>query len=182
MGRDWKKKLKNKVFDKGREFMEEKVEEVKEKLKDKVEDNLDEVKATEPETPLQAETEEPPFDPDPSGGEKEVKSDTEVKKAEAETSSPKQPVTEKKELTPEEQRSASAMVLQIVLFGDGVLETKNIQNIGSRAMAEYMVSRAKDDYNKADIANLCAVRLIDLINQGKKKGNKTGGIWTPGQK
>ncbi len=163
MGKDQEKKVTDKVVEKGKEFMDESVRE-------------------KPETPLQAETEEPPFDPDPSGGEKEVKSDTEVKKAEAETSSPKQPATEKKELTPEEQRSASAMVLQIVLFGDGVLETKNIQNIGSRAMAEYMVSRAKDDYNKADIANLCAVRLIDLINQGKKKGNKTGGIWTPGQK
>ncbi len=86
-----------------------------------------------------------------------------------------------KEQTPQEKRAASAMVLQIAMYPDGTLEVKSVQNITSRAMAEYLVSRAKDDYFKADVAGLCAVRLIDLINQSKKNKEKTGGLWTPGQ-
>lgn len=85
-----------------------------------------------------------------------------------------------RELTPQEKRAANAMVLQVTLFADGQLEVKSIKNINSRAMAEYLVSRAKDDYFKADVANLAAVRLIDLIQQGQKNKKKTGGLWTPG--
>lgn len=147
---DWEEKLKKKAIENGKEFMEEKGKEVVEKLKDKVTDK--------------------------EGQVAETKSDAEVKEGEK----VQEPAPEKKKLTPEEIRAASAMVMQISLFADGQLEVKSVKNITSRAMAEYLISRAKDDYFKADVANLCAVRLIDLIQQSNKNKKKTGGLWTPG--
>lgn len=87
---------------------------------------------------------------------------------------------DERELTPEEIRESKAMVLQIALYPDGQLNIKPVQNINSRAMAEYMITRAKDDYLKADVSNLTAMRVVDLILQSKDKKKKGEGLWIPG--
>lgn len=88
----------------------------------------------------------------------------------------KQP--EQKELTPEQQRQANAQILQITLYPDGILQVASVQNINTRAMAEYLINRAKDDYFKADIANMTAMKLIDMITKSQADKKKTGGLWT----
>ncbi len=88
----------------------------------------------------------------------------------------------KKEPTPEELREKAAQVIQIKLYPDGILNVTSVRNVVSRAMTEYLITRAKDDYFKADIASLTVMRLIDVIANNQKNKKKTGGLWLGGKK
>jgi len=93
------------------------------------------------------------------------------------------PKEEKKKLTPEEEREAKAAVIQISLYQDnGETKITPIRNVPSRAMAEFMISRTNDDYFKADVANLTAMRLLDLLVQKQSQKRTAAGLIIPGAK
>lgn len=90
------------------------------------------------------------------------------------------PVEEKPQeetpLTPEQKLENEAKKLLITMYADGRLKVEGVQNITHRADAEFLVSRAKDEYERGSIANLTAMILMQTLSK-KDKGKD---IWLPG--
>jgi len=85
---------------------------------------------------------------------------------------------EEKKPTPEEEREAKALKLQVTLYEDGQLKIESQQNVKSRALAEYVISRANQEYARRDIANLTAITILDSISRSQKSKR----IYVPGEK
>jgi hypothetical protein len=119
------------------------------------------------------------------GGKKE---DREVEKKEeevAEVSAPtaqEVPVPNAEDIpseTPEQKREKESKKLLVTLYVDtGQLKVEAVQNINSRAEAEFLVNRAEREYERSNIANLTAMILMQTLAK-TDKGKK---IWVPGTK
>jgi hypothetical protein len=80
--------------------------------------------------------------------------------------------------TPEQKREKESKKLLITVYLDGQLKIEAIQNITHRAEAEFVVSRAKEEYERNNIANLTAL----IVMQTLAKSHKGKDIWVPGSK
>lgn len=97
--------------------------------------------------------------------EQHVDSETEVNESKAE------------ETTAEDAREAEAQALTITMYTDGQITVQAVKNIANRSQTEFIISKAKSEFEKRDIATLTAMTILDTIAKSQKKKS----IWVPGK-